>query len=304
MSKERPSNIAASVRQRLLNLAKQRGEEFQFVLSRYAAERLLARLAASQYAGRFILKGAMLFELWTGQAHRSTLDVDLLSESSEPADRLAGIFREIAAIEMKADGIAIDAASVRAEPIREDQRYGGVRVTATATLASARIPLQVDIGFGDAVTPAPTDADYPTLLGFPRLGLRVYPKETVVAEKFEAMVSLGIDNSRMKDFYDLYVLCEQFEFDGELLAQAIEATFAGRKTPLPQSTPLALTDGFARDSAKVTQWNAFVKRGRLRIDVSSLGEVVSRLAAFLWPVAGAAEARRPFRDRWSNGQWK
>ena len=232
MSEQRPSNRAASVRQKLLNLARERGEEFQFVLTRYAIERVLYRLSRSAHADRFVLKGAMLFELWTGQTHRSTLDVDLLSEVSNDVDRLLAVFREVVAAEVEDDGLVIDPASVRGEQIREDQHYQGVRLTATATLAGARIPLQIDIGFGDAVVPGPQQAEYPTLLDSSPPRLWVYPKETVVAEKFEAMVSLGIANSRMKDFYDLYVLSERFDFDGDLLARAIAATFARRRTAL------------------------------------------------------------------------
>jgi predicted nucleotidyltransferase component of viral defense system len=298
MSKQRPSNTAASVRQKLLNLARERGEEFQFVLTRYAIERVLYRLSRSAHADRFVLKGAMLFELWTGQTHRSTLDVDLLSEASDDVNRLVTVFREVVAAEVEDDGLVIDPASVRGEQIREDQHYQGVRLTATATLAGARIPLQIDIGFGDAVVPGPQQAEYPTLLGSSSPKLRVYPKETVVAEKFEAMVSLGIANSRMKDFYDLYVLSERFDFDGDLLAHAIEATFARRRTALPKSVPLGLTEAFAADASKAKQWTAFVKRGRLRVTVPPLTEVLKRLYTFLWPPAEAARERRKLGSHW------
>lgn len=216
-------------------------------------------------------------------------------------DRLVTLFREVVAAEVEDDGVVFDPASVRGEQIREEQHYQGVRVTTTATLAGARIPLQIDIGFGDAVTPAPRKAAYPTLLDSPPPKLRVYPKETVVAEKFEAMVVLGIANSRMKDFYDLYVLAEQFDFDGALLARAIAATFARRTTAMPTSVPLGLTAGFANDPSKAKQWAAFVNRGRLRLTAPSLVEVVERLFPFLWPAADAARERREFRGRWRRG---
>jgi predicted nucleotidyltransferase component of viral defense system len=306
VSKERPSNLAASVRQNFLNLAHERGEEFQFVLTRYAIERLLYRLSRSAHADRFVLKGAMLFELWTGQTHRSTLDVDLLSEASDDVDRLVAVIREVVAVEVENDGLVIDPASVRGEQIREDQHYQGVRVTATAMLAGARIALQIDIGFGDAVTPGPQRAEYPSLIGPSRPNLRVYPKETVVAEKFEAMVTLGIANSRMKDFYDLYVLSEQFDFDGDLLARAIAATFARRRTTLPDLVPLGLTAPFAADASKSKQWTGFVKRGRLRVTVPPLVDVVTRLHTFLWPPAEAARDRRRFDGKWlhGSGRWE
>jgi predicted nucleotidyltransferase component of viral defense system len=301
VSKQRPSNTAASVRQKLLNLARERGEEFQFVLTRYAIERVLYRLSRSAHADRFVLKGAMLFELWTGQTHRSTLDVDLLSEESDNVDRLVAVFREVVAAEVEDDGLIIDPASVRGEQIREEQHYHGVRLTATTTLAGARIPLQIDIGFGDAVVPGPQVAEYPTLLDSSPPRLRVYPKETVVAEKFEAMVALGIANSRMKDFYDLYILSEQFDFDGDLLARAIAATFARRQTALPKSVPLGLTEPFAADASKSKQWTAFVMRGRLRVTAPSLAEIVTRLHSFLWPPAKAARDQRRFDGKWLHG---
>jgi predicted nucleotidyltransferase component of viral defense system len=206
LSKERPSNVAASARQRLLNLARERNEEFQFVLGRYAVERLLYRLSRSVHEKGFVLKGATLFALWTGEPHRSTLDVDLLSESSDDVDRLLAVFREVVTTPVEDDGLVIEATSLQGERIREEQHYHGVRLTAIASLAGARIPMQIDIGFGDAVVPTPEQAEYPTLLDSPHPTLRVYPKETAVAEKFEAMVLLGMANSRMKDFYDLYVV--------------------------------------------------------------------------------------------------
>lgn len=303
MSKPRTPNVAASIRDRLLHLARQQGDEFQFTLTRYAAERLLARLARSRHSEQFILKGAMLFELWTGQAHRSTLDVDLLSETSAPIERMVAIFRDIASIPIPDDGLLVDPATVRGEPIREGQRYQGVHIAATATLADARIPVRIDIGFGDVVEPAPLRAAYPTLLATTPPSLRVYPRESVISEKFEAMVSLGLDNTRMKDFFDVLVLSQAFAFDGPPLVRALSATFTRRRTELPTSTPVALSDAFAADPGKARQWTAFVRRGRLRIAAPPLTQVVQDLRTFLWPAAEAARDRRSFARRWSGGRW-
>ena len=191
MSKESPTNITASIRQRLLNLARQRGDEFQLVLIHYGLERLLYRLSKSPHAGQFTLKGAMLFQLWTGQPHRSTLDLDLLGKGASGIERFEEMFREIFSVTVPDDGLQFLPASVRGEEIREEQRYNGIRIHATAKLGKAKIPIQVDIGFGDAVTPASKTIQYPSLLDLPAPKLKAYPRETVVAEKYEAMVSLA-----------------------------------------------------------------------------------------------------------------
>jgi hypothetical protein len=304
VSKEKPANLSASVRQRLLNLARERNDEFQFVLIRYGVERLLYRVGVSPYARQFVLKGAMLFQLWTGQPHRSTLDVDLLGSGDDDLDRLVNLFNEICSQDVPDDGLTFIPDSVTGGVIREEQRYGGVRLQMAALLGSARIPIQIDIGFGDAITPGPVQVEYPTLLGHPAPVVRAYPKETVVAEKYEAMVSLGIANSRMKDFYDLWVLALVFEFDGATLGQAVRATFNRRQTDLPKTVPLPLTDEFAQDGSKRTQWTAFIRRGRLVVKAPEFGQVVGMLHSFLWPVSAALVADEPFEERWkAGGHW-
>jgi predicted nucleotidyltransferase component of viral defense system len=305
MTKQNPVNVAASVRQRLLNLSRQRKHEFQLVLVRYGAERLLYRLSQSAHGKRFVLKGAMLFQLWTSQPHRSTLDVDLLAEGvGEAVDNFEDIFRDTCNQVVQDDGLVFDTARIHGEQIREDQRYHGVRIHLDAFLGNARIPLQIDIGFGDAVTPKAQEVAYPTLLQQPAPLLRAYPKETMVAEKWEAMVSLGIANSRMKDFYDLWVISSQFEFDGPLLARAIGATFTRRGTSLPDVPPVALTTAFAGDPSKQAQWSAFVKRGKLAIAVPPFEEVVKYLTSFLWHPAEALSNGVEFNLRWpSGGPW-
>jgi len=305
MSKAKPTNIAASIRQRLLNLARDRKEEFQLVLVRYALERLLYRVSQSRHRDQFILKGAMLFQLWTGQPHRSTLDLDLLGKGDDATSRYEALFREVCALPILDDGLQFPDHEIRVVEIREDQRYAGVRVQGVALLGQARIPLQIDIGFGDAVTPKPEEIQYPSLLDLPTAKLLAYPKETVVAEKFEAMVSLGMANSRMKDFYDLWILAGSFAFDGDVLARAIRATFKRRGTPLPTQPPLALTPEFSSNPAKQTQWQAFVRRGRLVTAAPSFDVVVKMLGDFLWPVVQPQAAGAPSGQKWpAGGLWQ
>lgn len=304
MSKDHPTNLAASIRQRLLNLARTRNEDFQYVLTRYAMERLLYRLGQSQHADQFLLKGAMLFQLWTGEPHRSTLDLDLLATGDYAVARFESIFREVCAQVVVDDGLQFIPAETRGEVIREDQRYAGVRIRSLAMLGTARVSLQIDIGFGDTVTPGPVQVRYPSMLNLPTLNLRAYPRETVIAEKYEAMVALGMANSRMKDFYDIWLLCEQFDFDGAILGRAIRATFERRGTPLPNEEPLVLTNAFSGDPVKQVQWRAFVNRGRLRIQPPPLDAVITTLAGFLWPITLILRAHRQSAGMWrKHGPW-
>ena len=304
MSKEKPTNLAASVAARLRNIAKTRGEEYELVLIRYAVERFLYRLGQTDYADDFILKGAMLFQLWTGESHRSTRDVDLLGRGDHSVERLASVAHEACSVAVMDDSLEFDPAKVMAEKIKEGQQYEGVRVTCVARLQSARIPVQIDIGFGDAVTPGPVTVPYPTLLDFPAPTLASYPRETVVAEKFQAMVALGLSNTRLKDFYDLWVLSRDFTFDGETLARAFRATFERRKTLLPTEAPLALTSEFGTDPAKVKQWAAFVRKVAPKASDIGLNEVCDVLARFLMPVAVAAGRGGAFNAIWPTaGPW-
>ncbi len=243
MSKEKPKDVAASVRQKLLNLAQERKEDFQLVLVRYGLERLLYRISQSAHRDRFVLKGAMLFQAWTGQLHRSTLDLDSHGTGDSAMDGIVAVFKDVCRQAVEDDGLTFDAESVSGEDIREDQEYDGVRIQIAATLGVARVPIQIDIGFGDAITPKPTKLKYPSLLGFAMPSIQVYPKETVDAEKYQAMVFLGIANSRVKDFFDLWVLGRTTEFDGSVLARAIRATFERRRTALPAKFPPAHVAG-------------------------------------------------------------
>lgn len=300
MSPRRPSDLSASVRARLLNVAKARREEFQRVLTRYGVERLLYRLGRTPDGDRFVLKGAMLFTVWDGVPHRATRDVDLLGYGDSTPEAVGDAVRAACAADVEPDGLTFDPRTVVAEPIRDRQEYGGVRVTLAAALGTARIPLQVDVGFGDAVTPAAEWATFPALLpDLPAPRVRAYPAETVVAEKFQAMVVLGIANTRLKDFYDLWLLAGTRSFDGAVLAAAIAATFARRGTALPDASPVALSDAFARDRDKQAQWRAFLSRSGVVDAPDDLANVTDRLAAFVLPAVAAARGGAPPPARWT-----
>lgn len=305
MSVSQPSNLPASVRQRLLNIAKRDGEAFELVLTRYALERLLYRLGQSQYHGQFLLKGAMLFAVWGGEAHRPTRDVDLLGFGTSELSQVVKIFQDICQVSVEADGLEFLPDTMRAIEIREDQEYQGVRVSFEARLGNAVIPIQIDIGYGDAVTPAPEDITYPTVLDFSAPKLRAYPIYSVVAEKFQAMVWLGIANSRMKDFYDIWIIMQKFPFEGHILGEAIEATFARRQTPLPTEAPLALTQAFANDAAKQIQWKAFLRKNALSAGDLTFPDIITALHDFLMPPTLASAEGFAFNDNWpARGAWQ
>ncbi len=266
--------VGASVRQRLLNLAKSRGEPLDLLLTRYTLERLLHRLSLSPYRDRFVLKGAMLLTTWFDEPHRATRDLDLLGFGDPADDALLGVFREVMMISVD-DGLSFNLDALSIAPIREGNDYGGSRLRTTANLAGARVTVVVDIGFGDAVEPGPDLIDLPVLLDLPAPRLRAYPRETVVAEKLHAMVVLGLANSRMKDYFDLWMLLGTFEFESRGLQQAVHATFARRGTPVPDRLPVGLSDVFSADPSKQQQWGAFVRS--LSKKVPDLVDVVTSL---------------------------
>jgi predicted nucleotidyltransferase component of viral defense system len=279
-------NFAASVRARLLNIAKTQGADFNQVLVRFALERILYRMTRSQHADRFLLKGALLFTLWYDMPHRATRDADLLGFGESDLASVAETFRDIAAVAVD-DGIAFDPASVTVEEIREEAGYGGVRVIIAGELAKARCKTQIDVGFGDAVTPAPVDSVYPVLLDdLPAPKLRAYPTYTVIAEKLHAIALLGMANSRLKDYFDLSVLLERETLDTNLLAQAIKATFERRGMSVPEAMPIGLTDEFSHDSSRQSLWLAFLKKNELSPE--PLPAIVDRLRSALAPVLNRA----------------
>jgi predicted nucleotidyltransferase component of viral defense system len=305
MNKRGTENLAASVRQRLLNVSRQRQEDYNLLLSRHAIERLLYRLTQSPFAEQFILKGATLFAVWTGKLHRPTYDLDLLGYGDNSSTTLTTIFGNICQVVVEADGLTFDPNSVRVQEILEGQIYGGQHVDMIAKLDIARIPVRIDIGFGDAVTPSPVLTEYPTLLTLPSPRLRTYPPETVIAEKLHAMVVLGMTNSRMKDFYDLWILARLFAFEGATLAKAMQATFVRRQTAIPAVSPLALTVEFATNLDKIKQWQAFLNRSQLDGVGVTFGEVIATLHGFLWPPLAALTTAPVFSAIWpAGGPWR
>jgi predicted nucleotidyltransferase component of viral defense system len=304
MTQERPQNVAASVRQKLLNRARELREDFQLVLTRYALERLLFRLSQSEHANNFVLKGAFLFLIWTAQPYRPTRDLDLLGFGESSTEILTAIFKQLCRNNHD-DGLIFVADSISAEEIRDDSEYDGVRVTLITRLGEAEIPLQIDIGFGDVVVPQPTQGSFPTILDMPAPQLLIYSRESVVAEKYEAMVRLGIANSRMKDFYDVWILTREFDFEGVTICNAIQKTFEKRRAALPESTPLALSREFSQDTSKRNQWQAFSGRIRLRIPADDLESVVHEIHSFLIPPTKALVQGKQFKLHWpAGGPWQ
>ena len=294
------TNIAASVRQRLLNEAKRRDESFDYMLSLYARERFLARLTNSSHRDRLILKGATVFALWV-DVHRPTRDLDFLGSGNFEGRAAVDLIDSILATPAD-DGLVFDRSSVTAEPIRESDEYRGVRVHLVAMLDTARIPMQIDIGLGDVVTPRARQATLPAILeDFPAPKVKVYPPETIIAEKLHAMVKLGIANSRMKDFFDVYVLASAREFGEAMLAKAVRRTFARRKTTIP-GEPFALTEDFYSDRQKQTQWRAFLRKSGVEIpdDFAAIG---NRLRAFLLPLLTSARDGTKGGRTWRRNRW-
>lgn len=272
-------NTAASVRARLLNVAKAQGVDFNQVLVRFALERILYRLSQSDHAGYFLLKGALLFTLWYDMPHRATRDADLLAFGASDLESVAQSFRDIASVVVD-DGIVFDPGSVAAEEIRKDAGYVGVRILISGELAKARCKVQIDIGFGDAVTPGPVEATYPALLAdLPAPRLHTYPVYTVVAEKVHAIALLGMTNSRVKDYFDLAVLVDREALDTDVLATALKATFERRGMAVPAELPIGLTEEFADDPSRQALWQAFIRKNELALE--PLPAVVDRLRAAL-----------------------
>lgn len=285
------TNLPASVHQRLLNIARRDRVELEYVLLRYANERLLYRLSQSNTREQFILKGAMVLLVWGREVARQSRDIDLLGRQQIATEHVRDIFRVLCDLDVLPDGLRFDRESVDVQEIREQAEYGGVRVHVAAYLGKARVRLQIDIGFGDAVSPPPLEADLPVLLDFPAPHLLAYPKETVVAEKLEAIVRLGVANTRLKDFYDLWALARSYAFDGPALATAIEATFRRRQTELPSDVPAGLRPEFAERAE--TQWRAFCRRIDQH-DVPPLVEATEAIRDFVMPIcAGISSGRLP-----------
>jgi predicted nucleotidyltransferase component of viral defense system len=297
-------NIDQSIRQRLLNMSRERNEDFQLILIRFALERFLYRLSKSRYAEQFILKGAFLFSLWTNYRYRPTKDLDLLGVGDRSPVNLEKIFREICGIKVDPDGIAFDENSVTVSEIREEQEYGGNRIRLTGFLGKAKVSLQIDVAYGDAVTPEIEENDFPSMLEMSSPRILTYPKETVVAEKLQSMIHLGMQNSRMKDFFDLFWMSRLFSFEGPVLKKAIQSTFQRRKTPIASVPPLVFSDEFSLDSVKHSQWKAFLNKNDISDMSEDFSDIIGKLRYFLAPPLKSASSGRRFSFSWTpNEAW-
>ena len=295
-------NISASVHSRLLNQARTSGRPLNDYLQYYAIERFLYRLSQSPYRDDFILKGALVFLVWGGPLHRSTRDIDLLGSMSNKVDNLVNIIQEICSLTVEDDGMSFPPENVQGTLIKEDADYEGVRLQFFGYLGKARIKMQIDVGFSDQVFPKPGRTEYPTLLSFPAPELKNYPRESVIAEKFQAMIYLGEINSRMKDFYDIWFLASHFIFEGSILQEAIMQTFRHRKTEISSNPIHAFSEEFAEK--KILQWIAFLERNGIENTPYELSVITQKINVFLSPIIEAIVHESPFTLQWKNQGWK
>lgn len=295
-------DIAASIRARLLNLAKERKEDFDFVLRNFVMQRVLYRLSISEHKEQFLLKGALLFWVWNEDFHRPTVDIDLLGYGANDVGMLTDLFRGVCTLESE-DGLEFDAESIQGIEIKEDAKYQGVRITGFAYLTKAKICFQIDIGFGDAVTLEPEQVAVPSFLELPDPKIRVYPVYTVIAEKFQAMVELDLANSRIKDFYDIWIIASQMELEGNILQQAVTATFERRKTEFTDRSLNVFSDSFRSDPNKQMQWKAFLSKNRLVSDLS-FNELMQKLQDFLLPISECCAQEQSLSGLWSASDWR
>lgn len=299
------SGLAQSVHTHLIRHAKSKNLDPNLVLTRFVTERFLYRLAQSRHAERFVLKGALLLLVWLGETIRPTRDADLLGYGDLSDEALAVIFAEICLLDVVPDGVLFDADTINVAAIRPEDSYGGKRVTLIGWLGSARIRVQVDVGIGDVTVPAPEWLDYPSLLNLPQPRLLAYLPETAIAEKVHAMVFLGMKNSRLRDFFDIFSLMKHEPFDGALLFSAICATFERRDTAIPTGIPIALTPTFAMAADKRAQWQGFLRNNHLTKVPGDLDDVISALTEFLGPLFEAAASGSEFKHAWPpGGPWQ
>lgn len=291
MSGRETDSHAESIRRRLRNELRARGQDVTLGLPRYAAERFLYRLGRSRHRERFILKGATLFAIW-GTVYRPTRDVDFTGYGSPERDSVIQAFREICDTPDEVDGLVFDTAAITAEPIRDSSDYYGLRIHIRAKLGKSDIAVQIDVGFGNAIVPGPEETELRSMLGDPPPRILAYPREAVVAEKLNAMVTLGERNSRYKDFYDLHAMANAFDFDRDTLVRAVRATFERRRTPVVAALPLPLTPAFYANAGRQTQWRAYVTRNGLTgapTDFQAVGELLMRFLQPIWERFGSDE---------------
>ncbi|MCK1534193.1 MULTISPECIES: nucleotidyl transferase AbiEii/AbiGii toxin family protein [unclassified Bradyrhizobium] len=297
----------ASIRQRLLNHAKEHGDEYQRILTRYAIERLLFRLSQTEARERYVLKGAMLFVTWPEQVFRPTGDLDLLGQGDPDPAAIIDLFTLICQVEAPADGIIFDPSTLQVEAVREEEKYQGVRLSLRGRLGTAVIPVQVDIGFGDSVHPAPSRNNFPSLLpDLPAADVLMYPPETVIAEKFEAMIRFGEANGRIKDFHDIWVTARTFAFNLSTLVEAVSGTLQRRETAFPTEMPVALTPQFAEMADKQALWTGFLRRNPPTLPPPPLGDLLAELRRFFEPVLAALPLPESATGRWNpdRGAWE
>lgn len=304
MSGRKTGGSPESIRQRLRNELRARGEDVALGLQRYAAERFLYRLGQSRHRARFVLKGATLFSIW-GTTYRPTRDIDFTGYGSSEKEDVIRDLREICAVPDDVAQLLFDTESITAEPIRDDSEYHGLRIRIRAKLGESDIPVQIDIGFGNAIVPGPEETEVRTILGDPPPQILAYPHESVVAEKLNAMVTLGERNSRYKDFYDLHAMANAFEFDKDTLVRAIRATFERRRTALAAALPVPLTPAFYANKDRLTQWQVYVTRNNLAgasPDFQVVGELLARFLRPVWEqllvegdISGAWQPGGPWR---------
>jgi hypothetical protein len=303
MTKKYPGNIPVSVKQRLFNISRERSVDFQIFLRRYAFERLLYRMSLTGDSKFFFLKGAMLFYVWDGDDFRTTIDMDLLGRVSNKPEIIANIVRKWCTVEVtENDGLVFDTASIRAIPIKEVEIYSGVRVSLWAFLDRIKINLQIDVGFGDAVKPK--WLTFPSLLDAPRPKIKIYPPETVIAEKLETIVKLGIYNSRMKDYFDIWTLSKIMDFQLDRLISAITATFVRRKTDLPAGWPDGLTENYFRSEVPTRFWNAFMNKGKFKNAPDSFERLGTELRYFLELPFYSVNGSEKTNKIWSGSKWQ
>jgi hypothetical protein len=301
---EKTKNIAASVHQRLLNKARESSRPFNEIFQHFVIERFIYRLSKSTHADRFVLKGALMFSAWTGSMSRPTMDIDLLGKIENRLETIVAVVKDACEIEVEDDGIVFHKDTVTATRITEDADYKGVRVLLRGNLGSIRVFLQIDIGFGDVIVPKPDRFKYPALLDFPPPELDGYTMESTIAEKFQAMVKLGLLNSRMKDFYDIWFLSRMFDFKGKMLSEAIEKTFEKRETPIT-SEPTIFNPSFMKDEDKQAQWIGFINKAKLGDTPTSFESITADIKVFLQPVVDSIINRQTLRLFWAApGPWR
>ncbi len=298
-------NVEDSVRAKLHNKRKEAGIPFLEILRNYAMERFLYRFSQAEFADEFVLKGALLFTAWRVPERRPTLDIDLLAHYSNEITEIEKVVKEVCIAQVTPDGLAFDPDSVSGAKIKEDADYEGVRVKFLGFLGKSRIPMRIDFGFGDTVYPLPRNIDYPVILDFPAPRLKGYAPETVVSEKFETMIQLGLLNSRMKDFYDLWLMARRFDFKGAILAEALKKTFAHRKTALPQKSLLFAQEIYDETSDRQTLWKAFLTKGQIKNTPEKLSETAKVIEKFLIKPLAAISKGEKFNDTWkAPGPWR